>query len=178
MSMGTSLLLLILSAGLQVSYHSSCHSFKPSSFKPFSLSPPGLSTATNFNSLVAVPHRFHLDFINSHSHHSRSIKVDLLGRYAKLLIEISDNRLHHHPRLLCRTDEYRKSELALSNKCSPSPPTVRQFTCLSDSPCKSNFTTVANLEEIDHESHRRCALPQYISLSAAFAFICVSIFLR
>lgn len=37
--MGTSLLLLILSAGLQVSHHSSCHSFKPSSFKPFSLSP-------------------------------------------------------------------------------------------------------------------------------------------
>lgn len=72
-----------------------------------------------------------------------------------------------------------------------------QFTCLSDNPCKSNFTTDSINDIDDADSHRRCvsfvskslssirdhefhfqALPQYISLSASFGFMCVSIFLR
>ncbi|XP_052562760.1 Ca(2+)/calmodulin-responsive adenylate cyclase isoform X1 [Culex pipiens pallens] len=89
---------------------------------------------------------------------------------------------------------------------------VNVFTCLSDHPCTTNFTTkavpdlslaasAANLLHADpatsassmhhdgigppHPSvlgsnyaHRKCALPQYISLSAAFSFLTVSIFLR
>ncbi|EAT39155.1 AAEL009022-PA, partial [Aedes aegypti] len=49
---------------------------------------------------------------------------------------------------------------------------VNVFTCLSDHPCTTNFTTKA----VDPFQH--CALPQYISLSAAFSFLTVSIFLR
>lgn len=88
-----------------------------------------------------------------------------------------------------------------------------QFTCLSDHPCTTNFTTKAvdpyhhgsvdpaaasasSSVPASHETyvpypgdsvssppgvnyaHRKCALPQYISLSAAFSFLTVSIFLR
>lgn len=31
---------------------------------------------------------------------------------------------------------------------------------------------------VDNSSHRKCALPQYIALSATFAFLSVSLFLR
>lgn len=88
---------------------------------------------------------------------------------------------------------------------------VNVFTCLSDHPCTTNFTTKAvdPFQHVDlaaasasssvpasHETyvpfpgdsvptapganyaHRKCALPQYISLSAAFSFLTVSIFLR
>lgn len=56
------------------------------------------------------------------------------------------------------------------------------FTCLTDLPCK-NDTIAATLNNgISQPSiegtHRRCSLPQYISLAAAFAFLCVSVFLR
>lgn len=96
-----------------------------------------------------------------------------------------------------------------------------QFTCLSDHPCTTNFTTKAVPDLFHHDpaaassasssvlashethvpfpdgtgagvfpppaagsngvnnyAHRKCALPQYISLSAAFSFLTVSIFLR
>ncbi|KAL7031447.1 hypothetical protein ACKWTF_007015 [Chironomus riparius] len=52
------------------------------------------------------------------------------------------------------------------------------FTCLSDDPCDTNFTTPRIEDPSDFDRHRRCALPQYIALSAAYAFITVSIFLR
>ncbi|XP_062538681.1 Ca(2+)/calmodulin-responsive adenylate cyclase isoform X2 [Armigeres subalbatus] len=88
---------------------------------------------------------------------------------------------------------------------------VNVFTCLSDHPCTTNFTTKAvdpfqhvdpaaasasSSMSVSHETyvpfsedsvqsppgvnyaHRKCALPQYISLSAAFSFLTVSIFLR
>nr|XP_029711450.1 Ca(2+)/calmodulin-responsive adenylate cyclase isoform X3 [Aedes albopictus] len=90
---------------------------------------------------------------------------------------------------------------------------VNVFTCLSDHPCTTNFTTKAvdpyhhgsvdpaaasasSSVPASHETyvpypgdsvssppgvnyaHRKCALPQYISLSAAFSFLTVSIFLR
>lgn len=42
----------------------------------------------------------------------------------------------------------------------------------------TNFTTPNKDNENFMQSHRKCALPQYISLSAAFAFITVSVFLR
>lgn len=69
-----------------------------------------------------------------------------------------------------------------------------QFTCLSDHPCDTNFTTKpttaipiqlnddfgggVTAAATDNFSHRKCALPQYIALSATFAFLCVSLFLR
>lgn len=55
---------------------------------------------------------------------------------------------------------------------------VNVFTCLSDTPCQSNFTSSHTDHDNDEISHRKCALPQYISLSAAFAFITLSVFLR
>ncbi|XP_063703935.1 Ca(2+)/calmodulin-responsive adenylate cyclase isoform X3 [Culicoides brevitarsis] len=87
---------------------------------------------------------------------------------------------------------------------------VNVFTCLSDHPCNTNFTTKpptmspltiindgykdgdfmrsgggsnSNLFNGHHfatnnGSHRKCALPQYIALSATFAFLSVSLFLR
>lgn len=61
-----------------------------------------------------------------------------------------------------------------------------QFTCLSDHPCTNNSTTKSLTTDLDYPfdvsqdnfSHRRCTLPQYISLAAAFAFLAVSVFLR
>uniref|UniRef100_A0A182JI16 adenylate cyclase n=1 Tax=Anopheles atroparvus TaxID=41427 RepID=A0A182JI16_ANOAO len=87
---------------------------------------------------------------------------------------------------------------------------VGQFTCLSDHPCTTNFTTksvhtsaeasaplagdammtgelykaalgeqtVWSNQPLNNSSHRKCALPQYIALSAAYSFLSVSIFLR
>lgn len=40
-----------------------------------------------------------------------------------------------------------------------------------------NKNTNNNNKMIDND-HRKCALPQYIALSATFAFLCVSLFLR
>ncbi|XP_055713840.1 Ca(2+)/calmodulin-responsive adenylate cyclase isoform X2 [Phlebotomus papatasi] len=67
---------------------------------------------------------------------------------------------------------------------------VNVFTCVAETTCASNVTTPRpplhefmaesgsmELDKIVH-SHRKCALPQYISLSAAFAFLSVSVFLR
>ncbi|XP_043661286.1 Ca(2+)/calmodulin-responsive adenylate cyclase isoform X2 [Drosophila teissieri] len=50
---------------------------------------------------------------------------------------------------------------------------VNVFTCVSDHPCSGNGTT-----SFQNDSHRKCSLPQYVSLSAAFAFLSVSVFLR
>ncbi|XP_017063735.1 Ca(2+)/calmodulin-responsive adenylate cyclase isoform X8 [Drosophila eugracilis] len=50
---------------------------------------------------------------------------------------------------------------------------VNVFTCVSDHPCSGNATT-----SFQNDSHRKCSLPQYVSLSAAFAFLSVSVFLR
>ncbi|KAJ6638235.1 Ca(2+)/calmodulin-responsive adenylate cyclase [Pseudolycoriella hygida] len=61
---------------------------------------------------------------------------------------------------------------------------VNVFTCMSDHPCTSNSTSNAHIDQStiygneDFFSHRRCTLPQYISLAAAFAFLSVSVFLR
>ncbi|GAB0099365.1 Adenylate cyclase [Sergentomyia squamirostris] len=69
---------------------------------------------------------------------------------------------------------------------------VNVFTCVEETKCELNTTTprpmhefmgegtsssAAEMDKIIH-SHRKCALPQYISLSAAFAFLSVSVFLR
>lgn len=119
-----------------------------------------------------------MDLVDSHADISRTTQMDLLGCCAKFFAPISDYSVHNHPRLFSRANECRKwknfefKEIQLIR--------VSQFTCLSDNPCTSNFTTEPKKEILDDdpESHRRCALPQYISLSAALAFICVSIFLR
>ncbi|XP_070074271.1 Ca(2+)/calmodulin-responsive adenylate cyclase isoform X3 [Drosophila takahashii] len=50
---------------------------------------------------------------------------------------------------------------------------VNVFTCVSDHPCSGNATS-----SFPNDSHRKCSLPQYVSLSAAFAFLSVSVFLR
>ncbi|KAH8368782.1 hypothetical protein KR084_004664 [Drosophila pseudotakahashii] len=50
---------------------------------------------------------------------------------------------------------------------------VNVFTCVSDHPCSGNATA-----SFLNDSHRKCSLPQYVSLSAAFAFLSVSVFLR
>ncbi|XP_050746544.1 Ca(2+)/calmodulin-responsive adenylate cyclase isoform X5 [Drosophila biarmipes] len=50
---------------------------------------------------------------------------------------------------------------------------VNVFTCVSDHPCGGNATS-----SFQNDSHRKCSLPQYVSLSAAFAFLSVSVFLR
>ncbi|XP_070144015.1 Ca(2+)/calmodulin-responsive adenylate cyclase isoform X4 [Drosophila kikkawai] len=64
---------------------------------------------------------------------------------------------------------------------------VNVFTCVSDHPCSGNATATAwsSRRELDphffsypNDSHRKCSLPQYVSLSAAFAFLSVSVFLR
>ncbi|XP_052862291.1 Ca(2+)/calmodulin-responsive adenylate cyclase [Anopheles cruzii] len=84
---------------------------------------------------------------------------------------------------------------------------VNVFTCLSDHPCTTNFTTKSvhvestgaaddlllrsadpgspvgdqgawSSQPLNNYSHRKCALPQYIALSAAYSFLTVSIFLR
>ncbi|XP_069966183.1 Ca(2+)/calmodulin-responsive adenylate cyclase isoform X3 [Bactrocera oleae] len=62
---------------------------------------------------------------------------------------------------------------------------VNVFTCVMDHPCASNVTTHAPSFEEDllifahhNEAHRKCSLPQYVSLSATFAFLSVSVFLR
>ncbi|XP_067639560.1 Ca(2+)/calmodulin-responsive adenylate cyclase isoform X3 [Eurosta solidaginis] len=62
---------------------------------------------------------------------------------------------------------------------------VNVFTCVMDHPCSSNITAHSptleeNLLMLAHhsEAHRKCALPQYVSLSATFAFLSVSVFLR
>ncbi|XP_050098981.1 Ca(2+)/calmodulin-responsive adenylate cyclase isoform X2 [Anopheles aquasalis] len=88
---------------------------------------------------------------------------------------------------------------------------VNVFTCLSDHPCTTNFTTKSvhlespaandlilaggesykdaagvaseqgglwSTQPLNNYSHRKCALPQYIALSAAYSFLTVSIFLR
>ncbi|XP_037818702.1 Ca(2+)/calmodulin-responsive adenylate cyclase isoform X5 [Lucilia sericata] len=62
---------------------------------------------------------------------------------------------------------------------------VNVFTCVSDHPCSSNITTAAPTLEEDllmmahqSEAHRKCSLPQYVSLSATFALLSVSVFLR
>ncbi|XP_059613049.1 Ca(2+)/calmodulin-responsive adenylate cyclase isoform X2 [Phlebotomus argentipes] len=66
---------------------------------------------------------------------------------------------------------------------------VNVFTCVDETPCQPNVTTARphhafmsdggsmELDKVIH-SHRKCVLPQYISLSAAFAFLSVSVFLR
>ncbi|XP_032587863.1 Ca(2+)/calmodulin-responsive adenylate cyclase isoform X7 [Drosophila mojavensis] len=67
---------------------------------------------------------------------------------------------------------------------------VNVFTCVSDHPCWDNGTYV-DVQPLDsqgldmspliskqNDSHRKCSLPQYVSLSAAFAFLSVSVFLR
>lgn len=63
---------------------------------------------------------------------------------------------------------------------------VNVFTCLTNLPCKNetfiqsnllDATAGINLQTLGY-SHRHCSLPQYISLAAAFAFLCVSVFLR
>ncbi|XP_055390218.1 Ca(2+)/calmodulin-responsive adenylate cyclase isoform X2 [Condylostylus longicornis] len=53
---------------------------------------------------------------------------------------------------------------------------VNVFTCVSDHPKTCN-SSVSNLDE-EYYGHRKCSLPQYVSLSAAFAFLSVSVFLR
>ncbi|XP_037921658.1 Ca(2+)/calmodulin-responsive adenylate cyclase isoform X2 [Hermetia illucens] len=59
---------------------------------------------------------------------------------------------------------------------------VNVFTCVSDHPCLYNSTdTLDNdLAMLNHQNfaHRKCSLPQYVSLSATFAFLSVSVFLR
>uniref|UniRef100_A0A1I8NAQ5 adenylate cyclase n=1 Tax=Musca domestica TaxID=7370 RepID=A0A1I8NAQ5_MUSDO len=62
---------------------------------------------------------------------------------------------------------------------------VNVFTCVSDHPCSSNVTTTTPTMEEDllmlihqNDAHRKCSLPQYVSLSATFAFLSVSVFLR
>ncbi|XP_037727207.1 Ca(2+)/calmodulin-responsive adenylate cyclase isoform X13 [Drosophila subpulchrella] len=50
---------------------------------------------------------------------------------------------------------------------------VNVFTCVTDHPCGGNATS-----SFQNDSHRKCSLPQYVSLSAAFAFLSVSVFLR
>ncbi|XP_051864602.1 Ca(2+)/calmodulin-responsive adenylate cyclase isoform X5 [Drosophila albomicans] len=64
---------------------------------------------------------------------------------------------------------------------------VNVFTCVSDHPCSGNMST-SDFQGLDmdlpaliskqHDAHRKCSLPQYVSLSAAFAFLSVSVFLR
>ncbi|KPU74600.1 uncharacterized protein Dana_GF21594, isoform C [Drosophila ananassae] len=65
---------------------------------------------------------------------------------------------------------------------------VNVFTCVSDHPCSENGTIPAWTSRqvpqeppffsYSNDSHRKCSLPQYVSLSAAFAFLSVSVFLR
>ncbi|KAL5276779.1 ADCY1 family protein [Megaselia abdita] len=62
---------------------------------------------------------------------------------------------------------------------------VNVFTCVSDHPCWANGTLNMTPQqsdllnwELENASHRKCTLPQYVSLSAAFAFLSVSVFLR
>ncbi|XP_068141080.1 Ca(2+)/calmodulin-responsive adenylate cyclase isoform X1 [Drosophila tropicalis] len=64
---------------------------------------------------------------------------------------------------------------------------VNVFTCVSDHPiCSSNATANAlssrtiytHIFSYPNDAHRKCSLPQYVSLSAAFAFLSVSVFLR
>ncbi|XP_043069040.1 Ca(2+)/calmodulin-responsive adenylate cyclase isoform X1 [Drosophila bipectinata] len=65
---------------------------------------------------------------------------------------------------------------------------VNVFTCVSDHPCSENGTIPAwtsrqmpqepQFFSYSNDSHRKCSLPQYVSLSAAFAFLSVSVFLR
>ncbi|XP_033242932.1 Ca(2+)/calmodulin-responsive adenylate cyclase isoform X3 [Drosophila miranda] len=64
---------------------------------------------------------------------------------------------------------------------------VNVFTCVTDHPCSGNATATAwssNRQLDPHffsypsDAHRKCSLPQYVSLSAAFAFLSVSVFLR
>lgn len=171
MSMGTSLLLLILSAGLQVNF--TADNSKVLIKIKF---PSGVGASTNFNPSHAVPDRVHMDLSDSHSDPGGALEVYLLGRRSKLFLAARDNCFHHHPRLLGGADECRKLDASVKALSADAHDSF-QFTCLSDHPCESNFTTEAK-EVFDLDSHRRCALPQYISLSAAFAFICVSIFLR
>lgn len=57
-----------------------------------------------------------------------------------------------------------------------------QFTCILEKPCATNHTSKYFLNP-DHledtlNTHRKCILPQYISVTAAFSFLTVSIFLR
>ncbi|KAM8718990.1 hypothetical protein ACLKA7_011655 [Drosophila subpalustris] len=64
---------------------------------------------------------------------------------------------------------------------------VNVFTCVTDHPCSSNVSTL-DFQGLDmdmtpvvskqNDAHRKCSLPQYVSLSAAFAFLSVSVFLR
>ncbi|XP_032594400.1 Ca(2+)/calmodulin-responsive adenylate cyclase isoform X1 [Drosophila grimshawi] len=67
---------------------------------------------------------------------------------------------------------------------------VNVFTCVTDHPCSDNTTTL-DFQGLDSDNldmspviskqvdaHRKCSLPQYVSLSAAFAFLSVSVFLR
>lgn len=59
---------------------------------------------------------------------------------------------------------------------------VNMFTCLTNLPCKNDTISITlnngSTFPLSGYSHRRCSLPQYISLAAAFAFLCVSVFLR
>ncbi|XP_034672272.1 Ca(2+)/calmodulin-responsive adenylate cyclase isoform X11 [Drosophila subobscura] len=64
---------------------------------------------------------------------------------------------------------------------------VNVFTCVTDHPCSGNTTANAwsSSRQLDphffsypSDAHRKCSLPQYVSLSAAFAFLSVSVFLR
>lgn len=123
-----------------------------------------------------------MDISYFNAHHGSSSEMDLLGRGTIFLTPAGYNNIYNYFGVLCRTDEcrkchfvYRFSQLtAVIYACLK----FLQFTCLSDDPCTNNFTT-AKIEDLnDFDSHRRCALPQYISLSAAYAFITVSIFLR
>ncbi|KAH8293371.1 hypothetical protein KR044_011134 [Drosophila immigrans] len=64
---------------------------------------------------------------------------------------------------------------------------VNVFTCVTDHPCSGNIST-SDFQSLDmdmppliskqHDAHRKCSLPQYVSLSASFAFLSVSVFLR
>lgn len=73
----------------------------------------GFGASTNFDSLAAVSDRFYLDISDSHAHHGRSFKVDLLGCSSEFLTQTGNNRLHDHSRLFCWTNERRESNLSI-----------------------------------------------------------------
>lgn len=57
-----------------------------------------------------------------------------------------------------------------------------QFTCILEQPCTVNTTSQYYLNpnhlEDHNDIHRKCLLPQYISVTSAFSFLAISIFLR
>lgn len=116
MSMGTSLLLLILSAGLQVGFMTNPRVVRE--IMNCFLFQIGFRPPKDFDPSAPISNRIHLDLSHSHAHNGCTLEMDLLGRCAKLFTKTCDNCVHHNSRLFRWANECRKL-IYMAEFCDP-----------------------------------------------------------